>query len=195
MYDKLNITETHIRVLSLFTKGFNKGFYIREVHQALGISPSTAQLILDDLEKKAVLESALRGKTKIYNLKKTWISQEYLILAEHYKTISFLEKHLKIKEFLGKIPGYLDGIALIFGSYAKDLEKEDSDLDLFIIGSCDRKKIEEAGEIYNLKVSIKNYPFKTFQENLKNDVLIREVLDNHIAVFNAEGFVRRVQNG
>jgi len=161
----------------------------------LGISPSTAQLILNDLEKKAVLESSLRGKTRVYNLRKALISQEYLIFAEHYKTILFLEKHLKIKEFLSKIPAYLEGIGLIFGSYAKGLEKEDSDLDLFIVGPCDRKKIEAAGEIYNLRVSVKNYPLKTFQENLKSDVLIREVLDNHTVVFNAEGFVRMVQNG
>ena len=194
MYEKSNITDTHLRVLSLFTKGFTKGYYIREVHQVLQISPSTAQLVLEDLEKKAVLESKTWGKIRIYSLKKNILSQRYLILAEHYKSILFLENHLKVKEIISKISPYLEGIALVFGSYAKGLEKQGSDLDLFIAGTANRKKIEEIGNTYGVQVSIKNYFLKTFQQNLKSDVLIQEVLKDHIAVFNAEGFVRIVQN-
>ncbi|MCX6710529.1 MAG: hypothetical protein NTZ02_00385 [Candidatus Woesearchaeota archaeon] len=49
MYNKLNITENHLQALSLFTNGFEREYYIREVGKLLRISPRTAQLILEDL--------------------------------------------------------------------------------------------------------------------------------------------------
>ena len=55
MYKKVNITENHFRILSLFSNGFDREYYIREVQRLLKISPRTSQLILADLEKKAIL--------------------------------------------------------------------------------------------------------------------------------------------
>jgi hypothetical protein len=70
MYEKLNITENHLRVLSLFTAGFEREYYIREVQKLLKISPRTAQLALAYLENSNVLESKLKGKIRAYRLKK-----------------------------------------------------------------------------------------------------------------------------
>ncbi len=64
MYEKINITENHLNILSLFTRGFDSAYYIREVEKILKISHRTAQLILEDLEKKAVLGSKTRGKIR-----------------------------------------------------------------------------------------------------------------------------------
>ena len=63
MYNLLNnnlrITENHLKVLSLFTSGYNKSLYIREVNRMLELSPRTAQLTLDYLESKGVLHSTM----------------------------------------------------------------------------------------------------------------------------------------
>jgi len=75
----------------MFTKGFNKEHYIREAQRAVGISPRWAQLVLEDLEKRAVLESKTRGKIKVYSIKKTAIAKDYLCLAETQKRINFME--------------------------------------------------------------------------------------------------------
>ena len=64
MYNKINITENHLQVLLLFTDGFDREYYIREVERLLKISPRTAQLILEDLEAKGILEPKTRGKIK-----------------------------------------------------------------------------------------------------------------------------------
>src|SRR3989338_3577700 len=119
MYNKLNITENTLQVLSLFTNGFDKEYYIREVEKLLKISPRTAQLILDDLESKGVLESKIKGKIKLYTLKKNSLSQRYIVFAEQYKTIAFIEKNLIIKEIIEKISPFIKGVGIIFGSYAK----------------------------------------------------------------------------
>ena len=100
MYEKVNITENHFRALSLFTRGLGAEYYIREVQRLLGVSPRTAQLILDDLEKKAVLESRTRGKIRTYGIRKSEAAKDYLVFAEQYKKITFLRKRPMIREVM-----------------------------------------------------------------------------------------------
>mgnify|MGYP001569521704 CR=1 FL=1 len=64
------ISETQLKIISLFTKGFDREYYIREVTQLLSISPRTAQLNLEDLEKNGLLEATTKGKIKLYKIKK-----------------------------------------------------------------------------------------------------------------------------
>ena len=88
MYKKLNITENHLRILVLFSLNPDKDYYIREISKLLHISPRTSQLILDDLEKKDILSSVVRGKIKLYKIKDSENSKNYLDLAKAYqKTI------------------------------------------------------------------------------------------------------------
>ena len=72
MYDKINITENGLQIIALFTNGFDSEYYIREVEKLLKISPRTAQLILEDLEDKGIIESKIKGKIKLYKLKKNY---------------------------------------------------------------------------------------------------------------------------
>ena len=196
MYDKLNITENHLQVLLLFTNGFNREYYIREVQKLLKISPRTSQLILNDLENKCILESKTKGKIKAYTIKRNSLSQRYIIFSEQYKAIAFLEKKLIIKEIIEKINPFIEGIGIIFGSYAKDIAKKDSDLDIFVIGKYNKEKIKKVSKTYGIEISIKCYPLKTFEKNLANDILLKEILKNHIIFLNAEQFIKMVlKNG
>lgn len=192
MYAKLNITETHLNVLELFTQGFDKEYYIREVQRLLKISPRTAQLILEDLEKKAVLESTTKGKIKLYKLKQTMESRDYIIFTEVYKRIKFAEKSLKIKELIDKLAPKIDGIGFIFGSYVKGMEKKDSDIDIFIAGTYDKEAFEGLSSLYNLEIDIKNYPLDLFKRKINEDILIREVLDNHVVLFGSECLINMI---
>ena len=45
MYNKLNITENRLQIISLFMNEFNREHYVREVEKLIKISPRTAQLI------------------------------------------------------------------------------------------------------------------------------------------------------
>ena len=195
MYDNINsvgITENHLKVLSVFTRGYDREYYIREVQRMLGISPRTAQLILEDLEKKAVLESKTKGKIRSYRIKKGIIARDYLLLAETYKTISFLERNMLVKEVVEKITPYIEGMAAIFGSYARGSQEKDSDVDIFIAGPYDRGKVGEVSELYGLEVNVKSCSFKTFEKNFKNDIFFKEIVENHIIISGIEDFVTAV---
>ncbi len=186
------VNDIDLRVLSLFTKGYNKEPYIREVEKLLKISSRTALLTLDKLEKIGILESKTKGKIKIYSIKKIGMSKEYFLLTEQYKKIHFLEKNHLIKEILEKLDHVFTGIVVLFGSYTKGIQKKDSDLDLFIVGKHDEKQIKEVGHKYGIEINIKSYPMDIFKKEINEDILLKEVAENHILINNAEGFVREV---
>ncbi len=196
MYKKIKFTENTLQVLSLFTNDFNREYYIREVEKLLKISPRTAQLILEDLEDKGIIESKTKGKIKTFKLNSSEFTQRYLAFVEQYKAIAFLEKKLLIKEIIEKIIPHIKGIGIIFGSYVKGLEKEGSDLDIFITGSYNNDEIKRVSKNLGIEISIKCYPLKTFEKNRTKDILLKEVLKNHIVFLNVEQFIRVVfKNG
>ncbi|HLC75380.1 MAG TPA: nucleotidyltransferase domain-containing protein [Candidatus Nanoarchaeia archaeon] len=193
MYEKLYITENHVRVLSLFTSGFGER-YIREVAKALVLSPRTAQLILMDLEQKGVLESQTKGKIRSYHIRRSGISRRYFTFAEHYKAIVFLDTNLMLKEIVEKISPFIRGIGIIFGSYAKGTATKDSDVDLFIAGDADRAVLKKISTTYGIDLSVKIYPLTILEKNLRTDILLKEIMKCHVAFLNAEQFVQMVLN-
>ncbi|MBU1854439.1 MAG: nucleotidyltransferase domain-containing protein [Nanoarchaeota archaeon] len=186
------VNDIDLKILSLFTKGYDKYYYIREVEKLLGVSSRTALVTLAKLEKKGILESKTKGKIKIYSITKSALSREFFLLTEQYKRIVFLENNHLIKEVLEKTDKHMQGIIIIFGSYAKNTQKDDSDLDLFIVGKYDENSIKEIGRKYGIKVNIKSYPMNIFEKKLFEDILLKEVAENHILINDAEGFVRRI---
>jgi len=193
MYSKLNITENHLRALALFTNGYDKKYYIREVQKLLKISPRTAQLVLGDLEDKTVLKSETKGKIREYSLRSNQTTIDYLVFVEQYKKMVFLEGNPLIKEVIIKATPYFKGICLIFGSYAKGRATKESDLDLLIIGDYDKKSVKRVAKNYGVNLSIKKYTEESFIKGLKsNDLLLKEVLNHHIILLKVEEFVKRV---
>jgi len=196
MYEKIRFTENTLQVLSLFTNDFSREYYVREVERLLKISPRTSQLILEDLEDKGIIESKTKGKIKTFKLNPSEFTKKYLVFVEQYKAIAFLEKKLLIKEIIEKITPHINGIGVIFGSYVKELEKEGSDLDIFIAGNYNNDEIKKVSKNLGIEISVKCYPLKTFEKSLTRDILIKEVLKNHIVFLNAEQFIQKVfKNG
>lgn len=196
MYNKINITENGLQIISLFTNGFDREYYIREVEKLLEISPRTAQLILEDLENKGIIESKVRGKIKSYKLKINELSNRYLTFVEQYKSIAFMGKNLLVKEVIEKISPFINGIGIIFGSYAKGISNKESDLDIFVAGDYEKEEIKKVSRNLGIEISIKCYPLKTFEKNVNQDILIKELLKNHIVFKNTELFIQKVlKNG
>ncbi len=189
MYDKINITENSLQVLALFTNGFERDYYIREVEKVLDISPRTAQLMLEDLENKGILESKKRGKIKSYTLRLNEHTNRYLLFVEQYKAIAFLEKSLIIKEMIEKITPYIQGVGVVFGSYAKGLENKESDLDVFIAGSYNKEEVKKVSKNFGINISVKCYPMNVFEKNVGKDILLKEIAKNHIVIANGEKFI------
>jgi len=192
MYNKLNITENGLQVISLFTKGFDKEYHIREVEKLLKISPRTAQLILEDLENKGITESKVKGRNKSYKLKINELSKTYLTFVEQYKSIASMKNNLLLKEIIEKISPFINGIGIIFGSYAKEIFNKESDLDIFVAGTYNKDEIKKVSRNLGVEISVKCYPLKTFEKNIYHDILLKEILNNHIVFLNSEQFIQEV---
>ncbi|MCX6710530.1 MAG: nucleotidyltransferase domain-containing protein [Candidatus Woesearchaeota archaeon] len=132
----------------------------------------------------------------MYALRINEMSRSYLTLAEAYKTTAFLERNLLVREIVEKISPFIEGIGAIFGSYAKGTANKESDLDVFIAGSCNKEEIKKVSRKYGLEISVKCYPMETFKKNIAADLLLREILKNHLIFLNAGQFVRAaLENG
>jgi len=191
MSKKLDIREDHLRVLSLFTWGYDREVYIREVCRYLPISRGTAQTALEYLEGKQVLRSVTRGRTRLFSLQQGNNTRDFCILAETYRKICFGEEEPFIAGVLGRIIPLIEGCGAVFGSHAGGTADEDSDLDLFIAGECRRDEIERVGKTYGLPIHLTVYPLEIFDRSLHTDPFLREVLRNHVLIKGTEHFVEQ----
>ena len=192
MSKKIDICENDLTTLALFSNGYDREYHIREVCCYLPISHGTAQTILSRLEEKKVLVSSQRGRTRVFRIKNGEVAIQYFILAEVYKKICFLEQSPYISEILNKIYPYTIGITLLFGSHAKGTENKDSDIDIFVGGSCDEREITKIGRMYDMEINLKQYPAPAFTASKRQDPLLIEIRKNHIVWKDAEPFVREV---
>ena len=192
MSKKIDICENDLTTPALFSNGYDREYHIREVCCYLPISHGTAQTILSRLEEKKVLVSSQRGRTRVFRIKNGEVAIQYFILAEVYKKICFLEQSPYISEILNKIYPYTIGITLLFGSHAKGTENKDSDIDIFVGGSCDEREITKIGRMYDMEINLKQYPAPAFTASKRQDPLLIEIRKNHIVWKDAEPFVREV---
>jgi len=187
------IHNKHYQILKYFLRGYNKQIHGRELINKVEISQKNIALTLNELEKKNILSSKRKGNMKYFFFNKSNpLIRKYLVLAELMHSIGFLQKSPKISHILDKIKKS-NQIICVFGSYAKDKQKKDSDLDLFIVGSVDKKQIKKISETYNLKISIKNASKLNFIKSLKEgNSLMNEILEDHIILSGYEEFVEEV---
>ena len=97
-----------------------------------------------------------------------------------------------MKEVIEKISPFINGIGIIFGSYAKGISNKESDLDIFVVGDYEKEETKKVSRNLGIEISIKCYPLKTFEKNVNQDILIKEVLKNHIIFKNTELFIQKV---
>lgn len=175
-----------------FIKGYNKEIYGRELIGKVKLSQKNIALTLGELEKQGILISKTKGNVKHYFLNKTnTLIEKYIVLTEVQRAVEFLEVNKKIKEFFYKIN--VKGIICVFGSYAKGIEKKDSDLDLFIIGDFNPDEIKKVGKSLGLEISIKSGTLKDFASSLKKEEpLLNEIIENHVIISGYERFVAEV---
>jgi len=151
----------------------------REIAKELKTSLTRVQSILSELRNDNILDYKVQGKNHIYFIKKNVIAKSHILNAENYKLAKLLRNYPLLEsvtqEILKKCP---NKIILLFGSYAKFISKEESDIDVYI--DTTDKKIKENVEQIHEKLSVKIGKFD------KEDLLIKEIIKNHIIMQGGE---------
>jgi len=192
MMEKYNINKTTLKILGLFLGDYRRSMHVREIARDVGVDVKAVGLQLRRLENINVLSSIIKGRNKEYRLKlDNLVAKYYMILAETFASIRFLEKNFLIKRLMSETGDKLEGTTVLFGSFARGEITEESDIDLFIIS--DRKPdadvIRETGSLIDREVNIKSTDMKQFLDGLMdNDPLIMEVVSNHIVLKGIDDF-------
>lgn len=186
-------TDIELRILTLYLPDYNLSIHVREISRILKKNHRTISLALKKLEDKGIMIYKNVGRSKQYFLNfNNILTKEYIKNVESFKFISFIEKHFAVKKLLNDLSPNIKFIPIIvFGSYAKEEENKESDLDILIINEKKiSDKIKEFSKLYNLKVYIHKFTQKQFENGIKEkDNLVIEIMHNHIILNNIDFFV------
>ncbi len=155
----------------------NNEYYLRELERLLNIPVSIIRKELIRLEKDGVFISKKKGNLTCYQLNKAYP------LFEEIKSIVF--KTIGIEGSLKKLLKTIIGveIAFIYGSFAKNEAKANSDIDLFIIGKIDEykliKKINDLEKDLGREINYSLYTREEFmKQKRKQDSFISNLLED-----------------
>jgi len=136
------------------------------------------------LQKENIVDYKEIGKNKTYFLKKTIEAKAHIYKTEHYKLIKTIEKYPGLRSIIEKIQKNPKiKLAIIFGSYAKQIAKQNSDIDIYI--ETTNPSIKNDLKNLNSKLSIKIGKYN------KSNLLIKEIEKNHVIVKGAEIFYEK----
>lgn len=180
------IHNKYFYVLKQFLGNYGRELYGRELIGKIAMSQKGIALALEELENTATLKSRKQGSIKYYrlNAENTEI-KDFLVVAELLRKAEFLASHRKLAYLFRED----DRIVGVFGSYARGVEKEGSDLDIFVIGGKG-PDYEEKGKELDIDGSVKLFSKTQWKELLlSKNTLAKEIVYNHVLIFGAERFV------
>ncbi|MDO8508314.1 MAG: nucleotidyltransferase domain-containing protein [Nanoarchaeota archaeon] len=161
----------------------NEG-HIREIAKTLHTNHMTIGRKMKELSDENVVDYKIEGKNKTYFIKKTLEAKNYVFIAELYKLNKILKKYPRIRRIVEAVQkNNKIKLVLLFGSYAKEIPKPESDIDLYI-EVMDKEIIERIKEI-DTKLSIKIGKYD------KSNLLIKEIKKNHVILKGMEVFYEK----
>jgi len=183
------------KILYLYRQDYTANLHMRAMAKLLDTSHMTLLPHLKRLEELKILQTEKVGKNKQYTLNKdNVLTKYYLIATEELVTIDYLEKTFLIKKLAEHLTSIdISNPLILFGSYAKGYATEESDIDLFCIGKLTEKQqthIKKYESTYGKKIGLKTATTENFNAGLHTgDILIKEVVANHIVISNPDPFV------
>ena len=112
----------------------NQDMHGRALSKELGVSLSSIQRSLSLLDKDNIASWEEIGRNKMHFLKKNKVARVYVFMAENYKLIKLIRHYPYLGPIISDIIEKTKGcIILLFGSYAKFMPKEESDIDIVVI--------------------------------------------------------------
>jgi len=191
-YDMNILTKNCVQLLSLFLTNPDKSFYMQEIGKILGKKPGVFQRTLNKMVDEGILHSEYRANARYFSANK-----DYPLYAE-LKNIVF--KTAGVQGSLQDILRPLESVeyAFVYGSFAKQKERDFSDIDLLIIGSPDEQALIEQLERLEAKlkreINYNIYSLKSVKENIKkkNPFLLNVLHGKKIMLIGQENELRKL---
>lgn len=180
--DILSIQKSKLRedLLTLYFTNTEKKYYLRELERMLKHSVANIRRELLRLEEAGLFLREDRGNQVYYYLNKSFP------LFDEFKSIIF--KTFGVPQVLRNILGSLKDKdidhAFLYGSFAKKEEREDSDIDLLIIGEVNEdeliEKLNEIEQKLQREINYSIYSKEEFQtQKEKRNPFILDVIEGN----------------
>ena len=187
--------ETKLKIIAELEKN-HKGVHLRELSRLVNSGLPNIKRFVDILEKEKVVK-----KQKEANLLKISLreSQKTIAYLKQINTEKFLSLPVKVQSSISDFLKELENrpiIALIFGSYAKNNYRKNSDIDVLLVF----QKIESEDDIENTakrigmrtntKISPIYLEYKNFEKNFLNKEhdFSGEIRQNVIVILGIENY-------
>ena len=158
--------------------------HLREIARTLKESHATVLRKLNYLVSMQILDYKIEGRNKVFFIKNNLNSKNFVYSAEIYKLSKLIEKYPELGVILEDIKNSLPELMIIlFGSYAKGIAKQESDIDIYI--ETANSSIKEKIKSINSKINVKIGKFDT------NSLLIKEIIKNHVILRGVEQFYEK----
>ena len=169
-------------LLTLFISSPDQEYHLHEIGRILGKKPGVFQKALNALEKEGILKSQMRGNQRLVSLNK-----QHPLLKEITRIV---QKTVGVEGVLKELVAGQRGIqiAFLFGSYAKDKMRGNSDIDLILVGQKEVEDkilegIEKIEQQIQREINPKFYSFEEYARKKKQkDPFLKEVLGDRYIV-------------
>jgi len=185
-------------IIGLYRSDYSAGYHLRQIAALLKVSHSTLFPHLNKLLQAKLLVSRKAGRSKLFSLNlENILAKDYLLQAEILAAVTLLEENFLLKKIYSEVFALAPaGAVVLFGSYAKKKQDEESDIDLLYIGEKEEQfagKMKKAGSLYGKEINVKKTTLANFEKALrKKDSLIQEVLKSHVLLHRPSVFVHSV---
>ncbi len=176
-------------ILVPFTRDYSQKVHASKLARLVNASQKTVARKLEQLEQMYLLNFVREGRNKSYFLDlKKGSSWSILQILENYKEINFMLSSQKLFPLLLELSNICS--LILFGSYAKGIAKEDSDLDLVIL-SKKTKEIVKIVEKYPYQVNAHYVDLAFLEKRLKEGwPLAKEIVKDHILFGEKEKIIK-----
>lgn len=173
MLEKLFTSVTRVNILEEFLLNSGNEYHIRGLARIVDVTPIYVQKELKNLESLGLLESRKKGNMILYKLRtKSPISEDL-------KRI-FLKTESIGQAILKDLDERKIKFAFIFGSFAKGVETQTSDVDMLIIGNVNEddilRSISKTEKRIGREINFILWTEKEFLEKVEKKIpLIKEI--------------------
>lgn len=200
----ISLTNTQLKILAYLIDNRGEPLGIRELARRISAVYYLVQRNIQQLKKEKIIILKQAGKTSLVGLHPQ-VDSAYLIEAEKYKRDLFYQRHPYPRIILRKIIEQVGSsffILLIFGSYAKNRPRKDSDLDLLVIVP-NQKQVDIMERIISTIAGISTIKIheivvtgKSFVSMLQKKELnvAREAKGKHILIYGDQLYYKLIKN-
>lgn len=172
----LNFTKNQTLILEIFFNHPEKVYYLRELGRLLGKEPGVFQKDINKLAESGILTSEYRAKSRFFALNKNYPLYKEL-KSIFFKTVGAEGQLRLILQDIQNIQ-----TAFIYGSFARGIEDQLSDIDLMIIGSPDEdiliNKISSLEERLGREINYSIFSPEDLKKGLaRKEVFLEEITE------------------